>query len=62
MADHGVEGYNNSGVSTQLVGDYIEVPHEKPWRYEEDGLTVNEAPDMAAQEVCRELGRKLAAW
>ena len=30
--------------------------------YEEDGLTVNEAPDMAAQEVCRELGRKLAAW
>ena len=32
MAEHGVEGYNNSGVSTQLIGDFIEVPHEKPWR------------------------------
>ena len=30
--------------------------------YEEEGLTVNEAPDADAQEVCRELGRKLAAW
>lgn len=40
MAEHGVEGYNNSGVSTQLVGDYVEVPHKHPWRYEEDGLTV----------------------
>ena len=30
--------------------------------YEEEGLTVNEAPDAQAQEVCRELGRKLAAW
>lgn len=29
MAEHGVEGYNNSGVSTQLIGDFIEVPHEK---------------------------------
>lgn len=25
MAEHGVEGYNNSGVSTQLIGDFIEV-------------------------------------
>lgn len=40
MADHSVEGYNNSGVSTQLIGDYQFVEHEKPWRYEEDGLTV----------------------
>ena len=30
--------------------------------YDEEGLTVNEAPDAGAQEVCRELGRKLAAW
>ena len=30
--------------------------------YEEEGLTVNEAPDANAQEVCRELGRKLATW
>ena len=30
--------------------------------YEEEGLTVNEAPDADAQEVCRQLGRKLAAW
>ena len=37
MAEHGVEGYNNSGVSTQLIGDFIEVPHEKPWRYQEGG-------------------------
>lgn len=40
MAEHGVEGYNNSGVSTQLIGDFIEVPHEKPWRYQEGDLTV----------------------
>lgn len=30
--------------------------------YDEEGLIVNEAPDADAQEVCRELGRKLAAW
>jgi flavodoxin short chain len=30
--------------------------------YDENGLTVNNAPDAAAQEACRELGRKLAAW
>lgn len=30
--------------------------------YDEEGLTVNEAPDADAQEVCRQLGRKLAAW
>jgi flavodoxin short chain len=30
--------------------------------YDENGLIVNEAPDDAAQETCRELGRKLAAW
>ena len=30
--------------------------------YDEEGLMVNEAPDADAQEVCRELGRKLAAW
>ena len=30
--------------------------------YDEAGLTVNEAPDASAQEDCRELGRKLAAW
>ena len=40
MADHGVEGYNNSGVSTQLVGDYQFVEHEKPWKYQEGDLTV----------------------
>lgn len=37
---HAVEGYNNSGKSTRLVGDYLEVEHKHPWRYEEDGLTV----------------------
>jgi flavorubredoxin len=30
--------------------------------YDENGLIVNEAPDDDAQETCRELGRKLAAW
>jgi flavodoxin short chain len=30
--------------------------------YDEDGLTVNDAPDAAAQETCRELGRSLAVW
>ena len=30
--------------------------------YDEEGLIVNEVPDADAQEVCRELGRKLAAW
>ena len=30
--------------------------------YDEEGLIVNDAPDHDAQEVCRELGRKLAAW
>ena len=30
--------------------------------YDEEGLMVNEAPDADAQEVCRELGRKLAVW
>ena len=30
--------------------------------YDEEGLAVNEAPDSAAQEACRELGRKLAVW
>ena len=29
---------------------------------DEAGLIVNDAPDAAAQETCRELGRKLAAW
>ena len=29
---------------------------------DENGLIVNEAPDEAAAEACRELGRKLAAW
>ncbi|BAK99954.1 flavodoxin [Oscillibacter valericigenes Sjm18-20] len=30
--------------------------------YDDNGLTANEAPDDAAQETCRELGRKLANW
>jgi flavodoxin short chain len=30
--------------------------------YDEEGLAVNSAPDAAAQEACRELGRKLAEW
>lgn len=30
--------------------------------YSEEGLIVNEAPDAAAQETCRELGRGLAKW
>jgi flavodoxin short chain len=30
--------------------------------FNREGLTVNEAPDDAAQASCRELGRKLAAW
>ena len=29
---------------------------------DENGLTVNEAPDAEGEEACRELGRKLAAW
>ncbi|WP_298022163.1 flavodoxin [uncultured Dysosmobacter sp.] len=30
--------------------------------YDEAGLTVNETPNDEAQEACRELGRRLAAW
>ena len=30
--------------------------------YDEEGLMVNETPGADAQETCRELGRKLAAW
>ena len=30
--------------------------------YEETGLTVNDLPDAAGQESCRELGRGLAKW
>lgn len=30
--------------------------------YDEKGLTVNESPDAEAEEACRDLGRKLAAW
>ncbi len=30
--------------------------------YEEEGLTVNEAPDDVAQEACQKLGRGLAGW
>ena len=29
---------------------------------DENGLTVNEAPDAEGEEACKELGRKLAAW
>lgn len=29
---------------------------------DENGLTINETPDAAGEEACRELGRKLAAW
>lgn len=29
---------------------------------DENGLMVNEAPDGSGEEVCKELGRKLAAW
>jgi flavodoxin short chain len=30
--------------------------------YDEEGLAVNDAPNEADQETCRDLGRKLAAW
>ena len=30
--------------------------------YQEEGLIVNEAPDAAGQDACRELGRGLAKW
>lgn len=30
--------------------------------FEEAGLTVNETPDAAGEEACRELGRGLAKW
>lgn len=30
--------------------------------YDENGLIVNEAPDAAGQEACRELGEGLAKW
>ena len=30
--------------------------------FDESGLTVNEAPDTAGEEACRELGRGLAKW
>jgi flavodoxin short chain len=30
--------------------------------YDEEGLAVNDAPNEADQEACRDLGRKLAAW
>ena len=29
---------------------------------EENGLTVNEVPDVSGEEACKELGRKLAVW
>lgn len=29
---------------------------------EENGLAVNEAPDVSGEEACKELGRKLAVW
>ena len=29
---------------------------------DEQGLIANEAPDAAAQDACRELGKRLAAW
>ncbi len=29
---------------------------------DENGLMVNEAPDADGEEVCKELGKKLAAW
>ncbi|MDR2109096.1 MAG: molybdopterin-dependent oxidoreductase, partial [Coriobacteriales bacterium] len=40
MADLNLEGFNTSGVSTSISGRYALVEHEKPWKYEEDGLTV----------------------
>jgi flavodoxin short chain len=30
--------------------------------YDEEGLIVNEAPDTAAQESCKAMGRNLATW
>ena len=30
--------------------------------YDSDGLQVNETPDDAAQENCKELGKKLTSW
>ena len=30
--------------------------------FDEDGLIVNETPDEAGREACRELGRRLAVW
>ena len=30
--------------------------------YDKEGLMANEAPDADAQEACRKLGEKLAAW
>ena len=29
---------------------------------DESGLMINETPDAAGEEACKELGRKLAAW
>ena len=29
---------------------------------DENGLAINETPDAAGEEACKELGRKLAAW
>lgn len=29
---------------------------------EENGLAINEAPDVSGEEACKELGRKLAVW
>lgn len=29
---------------------------------EENGLAVNEAPDVSGEDACKELGRKLAVW
>lgn len=40
MADLDLGGFNTSGVSTSIEGRYTLVDHEKPWKYEEDGLTV----------------------
>ena len=67
----GLEG-SLSGKKIALFGSYGwgDGQWMRDWRdrcsaanlFEEEGLIINEAPDDAGQETCRELGRGLAKW
>ena len=51
--------YVVSGMEKQMFGTCTNAGANL---LDENGLTVNEAPDAEGAEACKELGRKLAAW